>query len=209
MRNLRGMGTISREIAKPTVFLLATCLGCAGTGGQAEIDGDNSSRLAQINPRIESLPSGMVRFTLGLSSAAIDAVYVSVNDEGNQPGWVRVFRGTERIYLKERCEIEDCGRQAAVCGAAIPMIQQIKRNASSGSIEVIWDGRNSITDSSSDCEIRQQSPEGQYKARFCYALEAEFEPTSDPAQPVPGRLIQPTCVEQSFILPTSEIDLRL
>ena len=209
MPNLNDTSTSNRIIIPVAVCLITLFLGCAGSGGQAETGRENSSRISQINANIESLPSGMVRFTLERPPRTADAVYVSINDEGGQPGWIRVFHGTDRIYLKERCEIEDCGRRAVVCGMAIPMIQQIGEGAGSGSVEVIWDGTTSVFNSTSGCEIRQPSPEGQYKARFCYAFEAEFEPTSDPAQPVPGRLIQPTCVEQSFTLPTSEIGLRL
>jgi hypothetical protein len=209
MLKLNGTSTLNRIIVPVAVCLITLYLGCAGSGGQAETERDDSLGIDQIDPGIESLPPGMVRFTLEPSPGTTDAVYVSINDAGGQPGWIRVFRGTDRIYLKERCEIEDCGRQAAVCGAAIPMIQQIWRSASSGSVEVIWDVTTSVIDSTSGCEIRQASPEGEYRARFCYAHEAEFEPTSNPQQPTPGRLIQPTCVEQIFILPTSEVSLRL
>ena len=197
------MSTLNRLVIPVTVGIVTLHLGCAGSSGQAETERDESSRLAQIDPRIESLPSGMVRFTLGLSSGATNVVYVSLNDEDGQPGWIRVYRGTDRIHLTERCEIENCGQRAVVCGAAVPMIQQIGGNTSSSSVEVLWDGRNSIIDSTSSCEMRRPSPEGEYRASFCYAHEAEFEPTSDPTQPAPGRLLQQTCVERLFILPTS------
>lgn len=209
MLNLNGTSTFERAIVPVAVCLITLYLGCAGSGGQAGTERDDYSRISQIDPGMESLPAGMVRFALELSPGTRDAVYVSINDADGQPGWIRVFRGTDRIYLKGRCEIEDCGRQAAVCGVAMPMIQQIGRSASSGGVEVIWDGTTSVIDSTSGCEIRQASPEGKYRARFCYASEAEFEPTNDPRQPISGRLIQPTCVEQIFILPTSEVSLRL
>jgi len=124
-------------------------------------------------------------------------VYVLLNREDAQLGWVTVFREGERIFLRERCEIEDCGVPAAVCGAAIPLIRNI---AGTGMIEVEWDGMTSVIDSISGCEMREPAAPGEYTARFCFSREARIDGAGDPTSAVPGGLIGATCHEQTFSL---------
>jgi hypothetical protein len=132
-----------------------------------------------------------------------------LNGEDDQPGWVRLFRDSVRIYLRERCDIEDCGVPPAVCGAAIPLIRDITATANLTGIELVWDGMTSVLDSLSGCETRRPAGAGNYVARFCFSRRAEFEPGGDPTGSVPGTLVEPTCVEKPFTLGDQQVVLRI
>ena len=170
---------------------LGVSLGCTGGSGQTELIDDRQA----VQPL-------SIRFALEVSSAAESPIYVLSLDEDDQPGWLRVFRGTERIYLRERCEIEDCARRGVVCGAAVPVIRELVEE---GTIELVWDGTTSEVDRTSRCETRQQASPGTYVARFCYSREAQLEPGGG----VGGRLIDPTCVDQPFTLSDVEVVLKI
>ena len=61
------------------------------------------------------------QFVISADRGTGDSVYVLRRETNGQPGWIEVFNGTQRVYLLERCEIEDCGQTPAVCGLeAVP-----------------------------------------------------------------------------------------
>ena len=159
-------------------------------------------------PRLSQAP-GSVRFAIQIDREAVAPIYVLLNEEDDQPGWVKVFRNDERIYLRERCEIPDCGVTPAVCGAAIPLVKNIKGDAGLSSIEFAWDGLTSVTDPGTGCETRQPAGSGDYVSRFCFSRTAEFEPGSDTGRAAPGSLVEPTCVEIPFTLQQPQVVLRI
>jgi len=130
-------------------------------------------------------------------------------DESAQPGWVTAYRDGERLYFRERCEIEECGLPPAVCGAALPTVLDLAA-AASGSIETVWDGTTSVIDAVARCERREAVGPGDYVARFCYAFNAESEGDLDPrVGPVPGRLIDRYCTDVPFELGDSLVVLSM
>ncbi|UCG87492.1 MAG: hypothetical protein JSW71_02800 [Gemmatimonadota bacterium] len=187
-------------------FVLAT--GCTGRG--TSVQSVDALRLPSdsAGPGAVSRAAQSIRFAIELSGDASGPLYVLLNEEDDQPGWVKVFRDGDRIYLRERCEIEDCGVPAAVCGAAVPLISDVAHGRIPKGIEFGWDGLTSVLDSVSGCETRQPVSPGDYIARFCFSRAAEFEAESDPVA-VPGKLIDPTCVERPFTLREPQVVLRI
>jgi hypothetical protein len=185
------------------LILAAACAGKPGAAGSAG-DAEGAARSAAVDamPR-DSLS---IRFAIQVNPDEAGPIYVLLNGEDGQIGWVKVFRGGQRIYLRERCEIEDCGAPAAVCGAALPLIRNIAGGRGQRSVEYIWDGMTSVVDSVSGCESRDPAPPGDYSAEFCFSREADLQ-GGDPTRGVPGRLVQPTCSRKPFALRDEEVVL--
>ena len=177
------------------------CFGCAAPGGQQQATASERPSVSQI--------TGSIRFAIQVGRDAVQPIYIALNDEYDQPGWVRVFREGERVYLRERCEIPNCGEPVAVCGAAIPLIRDLKSDSSLSSVEFTWDGITSVIDPASGCESRRPAMEGTYIARFCYSTEAEVEPGAEGRAASPGTLVDATCVENPFTLQDSHVALEL
>ena len=140
-----------------------------------------------------------LRFSLDASGSGPSPLYVQVATAGDQPGWIRVTHADGRpVYLKPRCEIADCGKPAAVCGAAIPLVRDI---SSIGRVEFAWDGTDSVLDSAAGCEIRQPATPGNYVASFCYSRKAETTGDGNPASGIQGSLVTPVCRDVLFTWP--------
>ena len=197
------MVVITRVVQRSFSVLLATALvlsiGCVGGGGQAESDDESLERAGAVE----------IRFVLEVASDVSGPIYVQLNGQDSQIGWIQASRGGERVYFRERCEIEDCANRGVVCGAAMAMIRNIGEGAQSGGIEFVWDGMTSGFDGVSGCELRRPAPPGDYIARFCYSREAEFQSGGDPTMAVPGRLIRPDCTERPFTLLDQEVVFRI
>ncbi len=158
-------------------------------------------------PAVETPTS--IRFAVEPADGVEGSFYVLLNGEDDQPGWVRVFHNRERIYLKERCEIPDCGVSADVCGAAIPFVREIAAVAGGEATEFLWDGMTSVLDSAGECETRATAPPGEYVAQFCYSRTADIQGQGDVARGVMGRVVAPTCVDVPFSLQDEEVILRV
>lgn len=171
-----------RAAAAALFATLVASLGCART------------------PGARSDPAVSIRFAIAMESDAIGPVYVALAGADGAAGWVRVTRGGERIFLRERCDIADCDAPPAVCGASIPLVRDIGGGGGPRSVELVWDGMTSVVDSASRCETRRPAPPGEYVARFCYSREADLQGGGNPAAGVPGRLTSPTCVDRPFTL---------
>ena len=194
-------------ILLPFALILGTS--CAGKGG-ATASGDapqDPSDATALGTTTE--PSASIRFAIEVGVGVAGPIYVLLNEASGQVGWVRAFQDGERIYFRERCEIEDCANRGVVCGAALSMIKNIANGSQTGMIEFVWDGMTSVVDAVSGCETRQPAPPGDYIARFCYSREAEFDGDSDPTRAVRGRLVRPTCTDQPFTLLEQEVVLRI
>ena len=126
-----------------------------------------------------------------------------------QPGWIEVSNGSQRVYLLERCEIEDCGQNQAVCGQTVPVIDNLTSPMSSGAITLEWDRSTSELDATLGCEIRTRVKADNLLARFCYALTAELEGERDAQGSGLGRLIDPICVEREFSFSEESMVLRV
>jgi hypothetical protein len=146
------------------------------------------------------------RFTIEVSDTVSQPVYVLLKRSDNQSGWVTVARQGVRLFLEERCDIPDCGALSAVCGATPAQIIALGRR------EVMtyeWDGMISTIDSTAGCEKRVPAAPGVLTARFCFSLKATNEDGSLPrARAFPGRLVAPTCSDQSFVLNDAEVRFR-
>ena len=129
---------------------------------------------------------------------------MNLTDPDGQPGWIRVSRDGERVFFRERCEIEDCGRSPVVCGAALETVVDIAA-LNDRSIALQWDGMTSVVRVVEGCEIREPATPGEYLARFCYSRQAEMTERGEPSQPSVGRLIDPECTERTFRLRDSEV----
>lgn len=150
-----------------------------------------------------------IRFAIELDADAEGPIYVLLHGADDQPGWIRASHAGERVYFKERCEIPDCGVDAAVCGAAISLVRNLAGSADERSIEFVWDLTTSVRDSASGCETREAAPPGDYSARFCYSHEAELQGQGDVSRGVMGRIVSPTCVEREFTLQEQQVVLRI
>ena len=195
-----------------TLLLSLACMpgfGCAGQGTpHPSADEPQPPPDSAQRPHLSQTP-GSVRFAIQIGREAVAPIYVLLNEEDDQPGWVRLFRNDERIYLRERCEIPDCGVTPAVCGAAIPLVRNIKGDGSLSSVEFVWDGMTSVIDPRTGCETRQSADPGEYVARFCYSRTAEFEPGGDTSRAAPGSLVDAACTEIPFTLQQTEVVLRI
>jgi len=191
-----------RGFMVPLACALITAIAC---GANANVDRRTTP---SDSTALATNEGTSVRFAIELSGTVNGPFYVSLSDAGDQPGWVRAFRGGQRIFLLPRCDIEDCGAPPAVCGAALPVVLDLAR-VPDRSIEFVWDGMTSVIDTVIGCETRQMALPGEYLARFCYSSEAELESGSDPTRPSPGRLVRPQCVDMSFGLADREVVLRM
>lgn len=158
-------------------------------------------------PGPDEAASVSIRFAIEVEPDMETPVFVVLNEEDSQVGWVTVFRDDQRVYLAERCEIENCGEPAVVCGMAFRMVLDIGSDAP---VEFLWDVTTSRIEAPG-CESRVAAAEGDYTARFCYSETAEFdgEAPDGPGWAVPGKLIEPTCVDRPFNLTDAEVVLRL
>ena len=202
-------GQVRRRLSVFLLAALALSLAYNNGGSQAESPDEHPNHPSAMASEKESGHEAVIRFVIEVGSDVPGPTYVLLNDKDGQPGWIRAFRGSDRVYFRERCEIADCARRAVVCGAAMPMIRDISATGQIGLIEFIWDGMTSVVDAVSGCETRQPALPGNFIARFCYSREADFEGDSDLALGVPGRLIRPTCVEKPFTLLDREVVLKL
>jgi hypothetical protein len=141
-----------------------------------------------------------IRFAIEVEAGVSGPVYVQLNEEDAQLAWVKAFRDGERVYFRERCEIEDCSNPGVICGLAPTMVKIIADRGQAGMIEFVWDGMTSVIDPANGCERREPAPPGVYTARFCYAGEAVLEGDGDPAVAVQGRLVDPICDMMPFEL---------
>jgi hypothetical protein len=189
----------------PTALLLSS--GCAGAQGESpeEYPGQPD---APVSER-KSDERTAIHFAIEVTANTPGPIYVLINDEDSQPGWVQAFRGVHRIYLRERCEIEDCANRGVVCGAAMPMVKDIADPERTGLIELTWDGTDSAVNAVSRCETRQPAESEDLIARFCYSREADLRETGDLNLGIPGLLIRPICVERPFTLGDREVVFRL
>lgn len=144
------------------------------------------------------------RIALEVSNDVPESIYVQLNGDDGQPGWVVVRRGEDRMWFEARCEIEDCEEPSGVCGAALPRVRDITGGTRTGSIELFWDGVTSVRDPERGCERRVPAPPGDYVATFCWSLRAEFEGAGDPEEAIGGRVVDPTCVDVPFTFPDDE-----
>ena len=169
---------------------------------------DGQQPPATSTERGSSSTSTALRFAIEADPGVPGPLYVELNGESGQVGWVTARVGGERIFFRERCEIADCGVPASVCGAAIPLIRDIAATTGNGRVEFEWDGTTSALDAGSQCESRVPAPEGTYDARFCLSHEANFS-SGDPSRAAQGRLTNPTCVDRSFTLRDREVILTV
>jgi hypothetical protein len=159
-------------------------------------------------PESRAQTATSIRFAIELAPGTAGPVHVLLDRSDAQPGWVEVTRDGIRVYLRERCDIEDCGVRAAVCGMAIPVVRDLA--ATEGRlVELVWDVATSVLDTPAGCERREAASPGVYIARFCYSPRAEYG--GPPTLPgIPGdRLVDPMCVERSFTPEDREVVLRL
>jgi len=183
----------SQNLGRWPVMILVATIMALGCGGSV--------------PAVERATS--IRFAIELADGVEGPMYVLLNQENDQPGWVRVSRDGEGIYLKERCEVPDCGVAAAVCGAALPFVRDLAGASGEKGIEFVWDLTTSVLDSASRCETRQPAPPGDYVARFCFSREATLEGQGDPTQAVMGRIAAPTCIDKPFTLQEQQVVLTI
>jgi hypothetical protein len=148
------------------------------------------------------------QFAISADRGTGDSVYVLRRAMNGQPGWIEVFNGSQRVYLLERCEIEDC-RRTAVCGLTVPVIENLTSSQSSGAITFEWDRSTSELDATLGCEIRTRVEADNLLARFCYALTAVFEGERDAQGSGSGSLIDPICVEREFSFSEESLVLRV
>lgn len=168
-----------------------------------------TAALTAAAPRAPASAASPVRFVFRVAPGVPGPVYVQVADVDNQAGWVRVTRLAgprpgERVFLRERCEVEDCGAPAAVCGAGLPLVRDVAAGARA--VEYRWDGATSAVDAATHCETRRPAPPGRYLARFCYARRADLAEGGGAPAPAAGgdqqgQVAAPTCRDVPFSLP--------
>jgi hypothetical protein len=194
MTNQPGTGGGLMVLAPFAVALVTTCLANSNLRPlvqhpMAPTDNAGSTK--------ESESWASIRFAVEVRSDETRPVYILLNSEDDQPGWVKAFRDGQRIYFRERCEIEDCGVSSAVCGAAIPFVRKLVPGTS---MEFIWDGMTSALDPVSGCETRRPAAPGHYTASFCFARAVEVVRGGDPDTAALARLVKPSCMEKPFSL---------
>ena len=186
------MRRLSAVLAATAVLSLACTAGTRDPAAGAESAATPSASV--------TTPSeyGPVRFAITVGAQHREPVWVQVNDEGSQPAWVSVWRGSERIWLQERCELADCGQSPAVCGAGIPMVRNLGGDATDRTISLTWDGKTSVR-APAGCEIRErvQASGGALRARICHSVSATREGGGG-AFMGPGRTANATCEERAL-----------
>lgn len=180
-----------RPIVAAVLALAACTSGGAGNGA--------SSASASGTPSASSAAPaefGTVRFAIVARPTHREDVWVQVSDEGSQPAWITLMRGTERVWINERCELPDCGQEPAVCGAGIPMVRNVGGAAAERAIELTWDGRTSVR-ASAGCEMRErvQASAGALTARICWSARVERQGGGGPLMG-PGRVTGATCTDR-------------
>lgn len=145
-----------------------------------------------------------IRFAIEVGGDTARPVYVATQDGGGAVGWLRVTHAGQPVYLRERCDIEDCGVDPAVCGMAIPLVRQVE-----GRVEYQWDAMTSTIDSAARCERRVRAPPGEYVARFCYGHEVALQGEGDVRAGAQGTVVEPRCETRGFTLRDREVILRL
>ncbi len=142
-------------------------------------------------------PSDVITFAIE-ASGATTPLFVQVNGDSDQPGWVTVRNSAGPVHLQTRCDIALCGADPAVCGISIPSVRDIGVGAATHTIETTWDRRTSVEDTALRCQQRLPAPAGEYIARFCHGRNAEA-----------GRVVRPACVERTFTLDDSRVAIRV
>lgn len=146
--------------------------------------------------------SGM-GFALNVATGATGPMFVQVTNQEDQPGWIHVSHATGgRVYLRARCDIPDCGKPPAVCGAAMPIVRDI---AVARRVEFVWDGMESVLDTVAGCESRQRAPAGAYIASFCYSGIASLQGGGDVKTGTVGLVQEPICTDVPFAIPGTNV----
>ena len=136
-------------------------------------------------------------------------MFVLLQKENGQIGWVNVNNEGEEIFLKERCEIINCNASSEVCGASLPVIQDITVEANNRIVQFYWDKKISFIKNSPQCEVRVSALEGDYTASFCYSHSAiSFTGDNIKGEGI-GQLVSPVCVSKSFQLKDKEVILEV
>lgn len=189
-----------RRLPRLSWLAIGALLACAGCGDDDGQDPPIDAAIAIDSARqIDGGPlPEVMRFAIEVQNDIPESIYVQLNLEDGQPAWVVASMGGERVYFDERCDIEDCVDPSGVCGAALPQVRDITGGDYTGSIELFWAGETSVLDEVDGCERRELAPPGDYVAQFCFSLQAMIEGPGDPTDAVPGRLIDPVCVDQPF-----------
>ena len=179
-----------------SLVLCVAALGAACTPGTRDpAAGAETSATPNATTLGEPREFGRVRIALAAHRDQTAPLYVQLSEEGSQPAWVTLWRGTERVWLQERCELPDCGQEPAVCGAALPMVRNIGALATQRSVELVWDGRTSLQ-TTERCEIRQRVTSAEpLRARFCWSPRAQLEGAGNPAM---GRVVEPVCADRAL-----------
>jgi hypothetical protein len=161
----------------------------------------------KVAPTQSANPS--VRFAIEVSGAPAYSIFVLVDREDGQPGWISVLVDGQPVLLRESCAIPDCGSPPSVCGLTPPVVVDLAQKGGAGKIEFQWNRTTSVRESPNACERRVPAPAGEYLARFCYSSRAVLPNSQDPSVPERPRLIEPVCREQSFSMSDSAVVLRL
>lgn len=194
-----------RASAVLALMVVASCTsGAAGNGG-ASAAASNTPGASTTAPA----EYGAVRFAIVADASHRGDAWVQVSDEGSQPAWITLMRGTERVWINERCELPDCGQEPAVCGAGIAMVRNIGGGAVERTIELTWDGKTSVR-TSAGCEVRErvQASAGALTARICWSTRAERQGGGGPMMG-PGRVVNATCAERQVTSRDTAIVVRV
>lgn len=147
---------------------------------------------------------GPVTFRAVVPDTAEGAYWVQLNTESEPVAWLRVTFTGEPVHVTPRCEIPDCGRPPAVCGAALPRATRLRPG---DSLSFTWNGEVSTFSTSEGptgtCERRETALPGNYTAEMCYAtrmipLHPDKELTRDT---VIGFVHGAVCLKQTFTVP--------
>jgi len=139
-----------------------------------------------------------VQFAIELDPASSGPMYVQFSGGENQPPWVTLWRGAERVWVQERCEIADCDAPSAVCGASVPIVLDLSQ-APNRRIEFSWDRKTSMINLPDYCETRVPAATGTHTARFCYSQQADIGQSGGSGYSF-GSLVNATCESRSFVL---------
>ena len=165
--------------------------------------------IADIESPCLSESSYSTKFAITVSEEVKTPVFVLLQKENGQIGWVNVKNKGENIFLKERCEIISCNNSSGVCGASLPVIQDISVKTNGRVIQFYWDQMTSFIKNSPQCEVRVSALEGDYTASFCYSHSAiSFTGDNIKGEGI-GQLVSPVCVSKSFQLKDKEVILEV
>lgn len=150
----------------------------------------------------DNRPEGMVTFGFEYTADLPEDIYVQSMGMMSVPEWLHVTKDGAPVTLFEDCGVPNCELERGVCGASIPIANNITAGGLQGSRYVDWDGRVWTYDEANDCVRSAPASAGTYELEVCYGASASAADGTPSGSVVDEPL---TCRTREFTLPSEEL----